>query len=103
MENKEEGRFNYLAGVEVSGDAPLPEGFERVHLATQTYAVFRLTVDGGPLHPQMQAAMPMIWGDLLPKSGLKAVPAPDLEVYPADFEPMRKGAYVDMYIAVEAA
>ena len=102
MENKEEGRFNYMAGVEVTGDAVLPEGFERVRLAAQSYAVFRLTVTGGPLHPQMQAAMPIIWGDMLPKSGLKTVPAPDLEVYPGDFEPMRKGAYVDMYIAVEA-
>jgi AraC family transcriptional regulator len=102
MENKEDGRFNYLAGVEVTGDATLPEGFERVQLQTQTYAVFRLTLDGTALHPQMQAAMPLIWGDMLPKSGLKAVQAADLEVYSEDFEPMRKGAYLDMYIAVAA-
>jgi AraC family transcriptional regulator len=101
IENKAEGRFNYLAGVEVSGDAPLPDRFERLRLAAQSYAVFRLTLDGNPLHPQMQAAMAKIWGDMLPKSGLKLVPAPDLEVYPADFEPMRKGSYVDMYVAVE--
>ncbi len=102
MENKAEGRFSYMAGVEVTGDAPLPDGFERVTLAAQSYAVFRLTLDGSALHPQMQSAMPKIWGDLLPKSGLKTVPAPDLEVYPGDFEPMRKGSYVDMYIAVDA-
>ena len=103
IENKVEGRFNYMAGVEVRGDAALPEGVERLQLDAQTYAVFRLTLDGTPLHPQMQAAMQMIWGELLPKAGLKAVPAPDLEVYPADFEPMRKGSYVDMYIAIEPA
>jgi AraC family transcriptional regulator len=102
MENKEDGRFNYLAGVAVTGDAPLPEGFERVQLQTQTYAVFRMTLDGTALHPQMQAAMPLIWGDMLPKSGLKAVQAADLEVYSEDFEPMRKGAFLDMYIAVAA-
>jgi AraC family transcriptional regulator len=101
MENKAEGRFSYMAGVEITGDDPLPDGFERVALAAQSYAVFRLTLDSSPLHPQMQAAMPKIWGELLPKSGLKTVPAPDLEVYPGDFEPMRKGSYVDMYIAVE--
>ena len=100
MENKAEGRFNYLAGVEVKGDAPLPEGFERLNIAAQDYAVFRLTVDGGPLHPQMQAAMPKIWGEMLPKSGLKVAQAPDLEIYPGDFEPMRKGSYVDIYIAI---
>ncbi len=47
--------------------------------------------------------MPNVWRDLLPKSGLKAVQAPDLEVYPTDFEPKRKGAYVDMHVAIEAA
>ena len=103
MENRDEGRFNYLAGVEVTGDAQLPEGFERIDLAKQMYAVFRLTLDGSALHPQMQAAMPLIWGEMLPKAGLKVVQAPDLEVYPADFEPMRKGSYLDVYIAVEAA
>src|SRR5271169_3696301 len=71
-------------------------------LAARTYVVFRLTLDGGPLHPRMQAAVPKIWRDLLPKSGLKAVQAPDLEVYPADFEPVREGAYVDMHVAIEA-
>ena len=101
MANKAEGRFNYMAAVEVVGDAELPEGFDRLPLAAQTYAVFRLTLDGSPLHPQMQAAMPKIWGELLPKSGLKVVPAPDLEVYPDDFEPMRKGSYVDMYVAID--
>ena len=102
VQNKDEGRFNYMAGVEVTGDVPLPDGFERVHLAEQSYAVFRLVLDGSALHPQMQAAMPLIWGNLLPRAGFKVVQAPDLEVYPEDFEPMRKGSYVDMYIAVEA-
>jgi AraC family transcriptional regulator len=102
MADKQEGVLKYIAGVEVGGGAPLPDGFERIELSAHRYAVFRLTLDGGPLHPQMQAAMPKIWGELLPQSGLKTVPAPDFELYPSDFEPMRKGSYVDMYIAVEA-
>jgi len=102
MENAREGIFRYIAGVEVAGDAPLPDGFERIALAAHRYAVFRLTLDGTPLHPQMQAAMGRIWGELLPRCGRKTVPAPDFELYPSDFEPMRKGSYVDMYIAVEA-
>jgi AraC family transcriptional regulator len=101
MVDKQEGCLKYIAGVEVAGEAPLPEGFERIALAAHSYAVFRLVLDGSPLHPQMQAAMPKIWGELLPQSGLRTVPAPDFELYPADFEPMRKGSYVDMYIAVE--
>ncbi len=102
MEDKAEGILRYIAGVEVAGDAPLPDGFERIGLDAHSYAVFRLTLDGTPLHPQMQAAMGKIWGELLPRSGFKTVPAPDFELYPSDFEPMRKGSYVDMYIAVEA-
>ena len=102
MIDKQEGSLKYLAGVEVTGDAPLPDGFERMELDAHSYAVFRLVLDGSPLHPQMQAAMPKIWGELLPRSGFKPVPAPDFELYPSDFEPMRKGSYVDMYIAVEA-
>jgi AraC family transcriptional regulator len=102
MVDKADGVFKYIAGVEVKGDAPLPDGFERIDIAAHSYAVFRLTLDGSALHPQMQATMPVIWGELLPKSGYKTVPSPDFELYPADFEPMRKGSYVDMYIAVEA-
>jgi AraC family transcriptional regulator len=101
MIDKQEGCFKYLAGAQVAGGAALPDGFERIELPAHSYAVFRLTLDGSPLHPQMQAAMRRIWGEALPASGLKTVPAPDFELYPADFEPMRKGAYVDMCIAVE--
>jgi AraC family transcriptional regulator len=97
-----EGRFNYLAGVEVNNEATLPEGFERIALKPQTYAVFRITLDGSDLHPQMQAAMPIIWGDMLPKSGLKIVRAPDFELYPEEFNPAVKGAHVDIFVPVEA-
>ncbi len=100
MADKTEGSLNYLAGVEVKGEDALPDGFERLEIAPQTYAVFRLTLDGTALHPQMQAAMLQIWGDMLPKSGLKTVAAPDFELYPVDFEPNRKGAYVDIYVPV---
>ena len=96
------GSIHYMAGVEVEGDAMLPDGIARIAIAPQTYAVFRITLDGGNLHEQIQAAMPLIWGELLPKSGLKFVPAPDLEVYPGDFNPQVKGMHVDIYIPVEA-
>ncbi len=49
MENKEEGRFNYLAGVEAAGDVALPEGFERIQVVAQTYVVFRIMLDGSAL------------------------------------------------------
>ena len=95
------GAIHYMAGVEVARDAKLPDGFERIDLAPQTYAVFRIGLDGGNLHRQMQAAMPLIWGEMLPKSGLKFAAAPDLEVYPPEFNPEVKGMHVDIYIPVE--
>jgi AraC family transcriptional regulator len=100
MANAAEGSMRYIAGVEVQGDVTLPDGLERTEITAQSYAVFRLTVDGSALHPQMQAAMPKIWGDLLPKSDYKPVQAPDFELYPADFEPLRKGAFIDICIPV---
>ena len=102
MVDAAEESMSYMAGVEVTGMASLPDGFEQAEIAAQDYAVFRLTVDGSALHPQMQSAMPKIWGGLLPASGYKLVQAPDFELYPADFEPMRRGAYVDICIPVKA-
>lgn len=94
------GRYGYLAGVEVTGEGDPPAGIERMAISAQTYAVFRITLDGGPLQPQLKAAMPKIWGEMLPASGLTPVPAPDLEVYPADFQPTASGAHIDLYIPV---
>ena len=95
-----EGSINYMACVELRGHANLPPGFERLHVAPQSYAVFRLTLDGTALHPQMQAAIPEIWGKHLPQSGLKIVHAPDFELYPEGFDPTRKGGYIDICIPV---
>ncbi len=102
MINSQEGCFSYMAGVEVKGDAPLPPGFERIALAAHDYAVFRITIDGTELHPQMQAAMPVIWGQMIPKSGLKLAHAPDFELYPEDFDSGRAGAHIDICIPVIA-
>jgi AraC family transcriptional regulator len=95
-----EGSINYMAGVEVKGDAPLPPGFERLAIAARDYVVFRLSLDGGPLHPQIQAAMPEIWGKRVPQSGLKLAHAPDFELYPVGFDPTKKG-FMDICLPVE--
>jgi AraC family transcriptional regulator len=93
--------INYMAGVEVRGQHELPAGFERLEIAPQSYAVFRVTIDGPNLHPQLQAAMPLIWGNRRTKSGLKFAQAPDFELYPEGFDPMRKGAHIDICVPVE--
>jgi len=101
MADKVEGSISYLAGVEVKGDAKLPAGFERVAIPANRYAVFRLDLDGPNLHPQIQAAMPVIWSEMIPRAGFRIAQAPDFESYPDGFNPAQKGAYMEMWIPVE--
>ena len=61
----------------------------------------RQVLDGGPLHPQMQAAVREIWAERVPASGQTLVRAPDLEVYPDGFQPDKAGAWVEWWIPVE--
>jgi AraC family transcriptional regulator len=97
-----DGGFHYLAAAQIAGDAPAPDGLEVKDIAAQSYLVFRQTLDGSDLHPQMQAAAREIWGERLPKSGRRLANSPDLEVYPADFQPDRAGSWVEWWIPVDA-
>jgi AraC family transcriptional regulator len=96
-----EGCFRYMASVAVSADAPVPDGLEAFDVPAQTYLVFHLETDGSDLHQQMQAAMRLIWGERVPKSGHKLANGPDLEVYPPGFEPGRPSR-IEWWIPVEA-
>ena len=98
----EPGSLRYTAGFPIVAGAPTPAGLELVELAAQTYLVFRQVIDGGPLHPQMQAATKAIWGELVPTSGYRLAHAPDLEFYPPDFTPGRAGDWVEWWLPVEA-
>jgi len=96
------GCFHYQASVALEPGAEAPEGLEAKDVPPQTYLVFRHELDGTDLHPQMQAAMREIWGVRLPALGHKLARGPDLEVYPADFDPARAGGWVEWWIPIEA-
>jgi AraC family transcriptional regulator len=100
-ENAEQGSMNYMAAFEVAKDAKLPADLASFDVPAQTYRVFRLTLDGGPLGPQIQGAMRVIFETRVPQAGWKLSGGPDLEVYPADFNPTRKGATLDLYVPVK--
>jgi AraC family transcriptional regulator len=96
-----ENKINYMAAFEWDASAAVPAPFERLDLAAQTYRVFRLTMNGGPMNGQMQAAAKEIWGKRIPDAGWRLAKVPDLEVYSADFRPDIAGVTVDFYVPVE--
>jgi AraC family transcriptional regulator len=98
---QESGGFQYMAGVGVGHDCELPKGFTVKQIPAATYAVFRIALNGGALHPQVQRAMAAIWGELIPASGLRVVDSPDFELYDGQFAPDQPGAVIDFHVPVE--
>jgi AraC family transcriptional regulator len=96
-----EGCFRYMAAVPIAAEAPTPAALETADVPAQSYLVFRQVTDGSPLHPQMQAAVAEIWGQRVPRGGLKLAGGPDLEAYQPDFRPDRAGDWVEWWIPVE--
>lgn len=97
-----EGCFQYLAGVGVEPGCVPPPGFTVMAIPAASYAVFRITLDGSALHPQVKQAMVAVWGELLPASGLKLADGPDFELYDGRFDPMTPGAVIDFHVPVQA-
>lgn len=95
-----DGSFDYIAGVEVDAGAVVPDGFVAKSIPAGSYAVFRIVLNGGPVHPQVKAAMAAIWGELIPASGLTVADSPDFERYDGKFVPTQAGATIDFHIPV---
>ena len=96
-----DGGFQYMAGVGVQADCVPPPGFSVLEIPAATYAVFRITLNGAALHPQVKQAMAAIWGELVPACGLKVVDGPDFELYDGRFDPQQAGAVIDFHVPVQ--
>ena len=96
-----QGSFQYLAGVGVEPGCVPPPGFSTMEIPAAAYAVFRITLDGSALHPQVKQAMAMVWGELLPASGLKLAGGPDFELYDGRFDPLKAGSVIDLHVPVQ--
>ena len=96
-----DGSFQYMAGVGIEPGCVPPAGFSTMEIPAATYAVFRITLNGSALHPQVKQAMAAIWGELIPASGLKLVPGPDFELYDGRFDPQKAGSVIDFHVPVE--
>ncbi|HEY9028780.1 MAG TPA: AraC family transcriptional regulator [Burkholderiaceae bacterium] len=97
-----EGGFQYLAGVGVEPGCVPPPGFSTMEVPAATYAVFRITLDGSALHPQVRQAMAAVWGELIPASGLTLVPGVVFELYDGRFDPQKAGSVIDFHVPVQA-
>jgi AraC family transcriptional regulator len=97
----EAGAMRYVAAIGLAPDEPAPADLELIDLPERAYLVFKMTIDGTALHPQMQAAAREIWGMRIPRSGCKLAQAPDLEVYPPDFKDDVAGGVLEWWIPVE--
>lgn len=97
----ETGGMTYLGGFEVAADARLPADLASLGIPAQTYRVFRLTLDGTALHPQIQAAMREIYEVRIPRESWELAGGPDFETYYADFNPTKKGETLEFWIPVK--
>jgi AraC family transcriptional regulator len=89
------GGFRYLAGAEVTGEAPPPEGFAALTVPAATYAVY--TQQG--LAWTIANARWRIHAGMLPE-GYALADAPELEVYPEDYVPRSPRATMEIWIPV---
>ena len=96
------GCFHYMAGVGVEPGCKPPSGFAVMEIPEATWAVFRITLDGTALHPQLKRALATIWSELLPASGLKLADGPNFERYNGLFDPQTPGSFIDFHVPVAA-
>jgi AraC family transcriptional regulator len=90
--------FDYLTGVMVQDDAPLPAGLVERRLPARCHAVFTHRGDVSGLRPLVHA----IFRDWLPRSGQAAAGNPDfVEVYGEDFDPVRLQGVIEVWVPLE--
>ena len=89
--------FDYMSGVEVGGSHPPPSGMRSLELPQRKYAVFR--------HPGhiagVRATFAAILGDWFPRSGYRAVDAPNFERYGTEFDPGTGRGGFEIWIPVD--
>ena len=98
IEGLEDGVFEYVAGVEVSGpDVVVPEGMVLRSVPERKYAVFTHYGTLDTLGETYQN----IYNTWLPQSGLEVGNEFDMEVYDEDFIPDSPDSKLYIYVAVK--
>jgi len=89
------GEFDYLAGVEVDSVANMPAGMESWEIPEQQYAVFVF-----PFR-DMRQNYRYIYQEWLPASEYQLAEAPELEFYPATFDPDDQNSEMFLYLPIK--
>ena len=93
----DEGNFDYVCGVEVSGFSDLPAEFARVRLPEHRYAVFTHRDHVSTIRRTVNT----IWSRWLPESGLEVADAPDFERYDEAFDPRTGMGGIEIWIPIK--
>ena len=93
---EEDGRFDYLAGVEVRGDHELPDGLVRLDLPAQKYAVFS---HAGHIS-EIRSVIAAIWAHGLSDASLEPSADPALERYGPEFDGRTGNGGFEIWVAI---
>lgn len=92
----DDGKFEYLSGVEVKEGVAPPAGFKQMRIAPRRYAVFN--------HKQHVSSLPntidKIWKDWAQDAGVVVMGAPCFERYTSDFNPQTGMGGMEIWIPV---
>ena len=92
--NMSTGEFDYMAGLQVSSTADIPDGMVPYDVPAQTYAVFSCMI------PTLREVFDHIYSIWLPSSGYVRAAGPELELYGESFDPRDPAATFEVYIPV---
>jgi AraC family transcriptional regulator len=88
------GEYDYMAGLNVTPSAGVPEGMTSWDVPAQTYAVFTCTL------PTIGATIEHIHGTWFPASGYHHAGGPEFELYDEAFDPNDPDSRMYIFIPV---
>jgi AraC family transcriptional regulator len=96
--NDDEGAFDYICAVAVSGFSNLASDWNRLRIPARKYAVF----SHGEHISTIRSTWSTIWNKWLPESGHELVDAPDFERYGEEFDSHIGTGGLEIWVPVKA-
>jgi AraC family transcriptional regulator len=93
----EEGKFDYLSGIEVRHGTEIPFGLVQLDVPEQKYAVFNYNGHVADIHVVYE----IIWSKALSASGYEAAPGPTLEKFSDQLDRVTGLGSFEIWIAVQ--